>query len=462
MAMDDDGTSAPANTSSIDAYIQQLYQQQPPQVADPILSYYHYQQPPQVADPNLIELLNSYHQQPPQVADPNLSYYYKQPPQVAIGADYLGQQGQLGGPMQSNFNPGAAYGLASQGMPEQPIDPVMSNMSVQPVTGVQSLTDILQGKYISNLGRPADPSGLAYWTQQIQSGQITPDQIDAIFAASPEGALRGQTGLSYDANAVNAVNAAYKGELGRNTDQAGFNYWLNQVQNGQMSADKLGQAFSNTPEGLKFDIGALIGGPTGTGANYIDPAVKANMDLLNTDYQKYLYRAPDQAGAQYWNQQLQSGAIKQSDLDKIFTSSPEGVKVKQIQDTYQSLLGHGADPAGIANWIGKLGTSATLADIMAALKNTDEYKKLHPINTGGGGGTFVVGQNTSTTQSGATTTAGQPRTATLDQLNQEAAATGMGRRFTPAEMDAFYSYGQRPEHVFYKPVEQTTTTTKTE
>lgn len=453
MAMDDDGTSAPANTSSIDAYIQQLYQQQPPQVADP-----------------------------------NLSYYYQQPPQVAIGADYLGQQGQqglVGGPMQFNFNPGAAYGLASQGISsEQPQNTIMPNynrsmpqgMSVQPVTsgsgtevGAQSLAEILQGKYISDLGRPADPSGLAYWTQQIQSGQITPDQIDAIFAASPEGTLHGQTGLSYDANAVNAVNAAYKGELGRDTDQAGFNYWLNQVQNGQMSADKLGQAFSNTAEGLKFDIGSLIGGPTGKGANYIDPAVKANMDLLNATYQKDLYRAPDQPGAQYWNQQLQSGAIKQSDLDKIFTSSPEGVKVKQIQDTYQSLLGHGADPAGIANWIGKLGTSATLADIMAALKATDEYKKLHPINTGvgtgGGGGTggpYVVGQNTSTTQSGATTTAGQPRTATLDQLNQEAAATGMGRRFTPAEMDAFYSYGQRPEHVFYKPVEQTTTTTKTE
>jgi hypothetical protein len=376
MAMDDDGTSAPADTSSIDAYIQQLFQQQQQQ---------------------------------------------------------------------------------SQGKPEQLVNPVMSNLSVQPVTGgsgtevgVPSLNDILQGKYISDLGRPADPSGLAYWTQQIQSGQITPDQIDAIFAASPEGTLHGQTGLGYDANAVNAVNAAYKGELGRNTDQAGFNYWLNQVQNGQMSADKLGQAFSNTPEGLKFDVGALIGGQTGTGSNYIDPAVKANMDLLNATYQKDLYRAPDQSGAQYWNQQLQSGAIKQSDLDKIFTSSPEGVKVKQIQDTYQSLLGHGADPAGIANWMGKLGTSATMADIMAALRSTDEYKKLHPALT------------TTTTQSGATTTANQPTTMTTDQLNQEAAATGMGRRFTPAEMDAFYSYGQRPEHVFYKPVEQTTTTTKTE
>ena len=395
MAMDDDGTSAPADTSSIDAYIQQLFQQQQSQGISP-------EQP-----------VNS---------------------------------------VMPNYNTSMPQGMS----PQQ-----VTSGSVAEV-GTPSLTDILQGKYQSDLGRAADPSGLAYWTQQIQSGQITPDQIDAIFAASPEGTLHGQTGQVYDPNAVNAVNAAYKGELGRNTDQAGFNYWLNQVQNGQMTIDNLGRAFSNTPEGLKFDIGSLAGGPTGTGANYIDPAVKANMDLLNATYQKDLYRAPDQPGALYWNQQLQSGAIKQSDLDKIFTSSPEGVKVKQIQDTYQSLLGHGADPAGIANWIGKLGTSATLADIMAALRNTDEYKKLHPINTGGGtGGPYVVGQNTSTTQSGATTTAGQPITATLDQLNQEAAATGMGRRFTPAEMDAFYSYGQRPEHVFYKPVEQTTTTTTT-
>ena len=315
--------------------------------------------------------------------------------------------------------------------------------------GAPTIADILQSKYQADFGRAADPSGLAYWSQQIQSGQITPDQIDAIFAASPEGVLRAQTGQVYDPNVINAVNAAYKGELGRDPDQAGFNYWVDQGQTGAMPISKLGQAFSNTPEGLKFDVGSLTGGPTGIGSNYVDPAVKANMDLLNADYQKYFYRAPDQPGALYWNQQLQSGAVKQSDLDKIFTSSPEGVKVKQIQDTYQSLLGHGADPAGIANWMGKLGTSATMADIMAALRSTDEYKKLHPALT------------TTTTQSGATTTAGQPKTATLEQLNQEAAATGMGRRFTPAEMDAFYSYGQRPEHVFYKPVEQTTTTTTT-
>lgn len=399
--MDDDGSVAPTDTSALDAYLQQLFQQQ---------------------------------QQPQGIS------------------------------------------------PEQPINPVMTNYnttmpqgtSPQQVTGgygtevgAPSLTDILQAKYQADFGRAADPSGLAYWSQQIQSGQITPDQIDAIFAASPEGVLHAQTGQVYDPDIINAVNAAYKGELGRDPDQAGFNYWVGQGQTGVMPISKLGQAFSNTPEGLKFDIGSLTGGPTGIGSNYIDPAVKANMDLLNATYQKNLYRAPDQPGALYWNQQLQSGAVTQSDLDKIFTSSPEGVKVKQIQDTYQSLLGHGADPAGIANWVGRLGTSATLADIVAALKNTDEYKKLHPVvisggGGGGNGGPYVVGQNTSTTQSGATTTAGQAKTATLEQLQQEAAATGMGRRFTPAEMDAFYTYGQRPEHVFYKPVEQTTTTTTTE
>ena len=398
MAMDDDGTSAPADTSALDAYLQQIYQQ-------PVQGM-----SPQQINPSIYN----------QTTYDSLSPQGTSPQQVAGG---LGTE-----------------------------------------VGAPTLTDILQGKYQSVLGRAADPSGLAYWSNQIQSGQITPEQIDAIFASSPEGVLHAQTGQVYDPNIISAVNAAYKGELGRDPDQAGFNYWVNQAQTGLMPISKLGQAFSNTPEGLKFDVNSLIGGPTGFGQNYIDPAVKANMDLLNADYQKYFYRAPDLSGAQYWNQQLQSGAVKQSDLDKIFTSSPEGVKVKQIQDTYQSLLGRPADPAGIANWMGKLGTSATLADIITALKQTDEYKALHPaITTTKGGSTpIVVGQNTSTTQSGATTTAGQPRTATIDQLNQEAAATGMARRFTPAEMDAFYSYGQRPEHVFYKPTSQTTTTTVTE
>lgn len=302
---------------------------------------------------------------------------------------------------------------------------------------------LLQAAYQNQLGRAPDTSGAAYWTQQLQSGQITPDQIDAIFAASPEGTLRAQTGQTYNPEYVNAVNTAYKNELGRDTDQSGFNYWLNQLQGGQMQQNLLGQAFSNTPEGLKYDVSQLVGGNVPS-TDYVDPNVQKYYSLLPSEYQKYLYRAPDVSGATYWTQQLQSGAVKPADLDKIFSTSPEG----QVQSAYQSTLGHTADPAGLANWLGRLGAGSSQADIINALKQTPEYQKLHPY-TG------------TTTQSGATTTAGQAKTATLEQLNQEAAATGMGRRFTPAEMDAFYSYGQRPEHVFYKPVEQTTTTTTT-
>ena len=141
MAMDD-GTSTPADTSSIDAYIQQLFQQQQSQGISP-------EQP-----------VNS---------------------------------------VMPNYNTSMPQGMS----PQQ----VTSGSGTE--VGTPSLTDILQGKYQSDLGRAADPSGLAYWTQQIQSGQITPDQIDAIFAASPEGVLHGQTGKVYDPNAVNAVNSSY-------------------------------------------------------------------------------------------------------------------------------------------------------------------------------------------------------------------------------------------------------------
>lgn len=91
----------------------------------------------------------------------------------------------------------------------------------------------------------------------------------------------------------------------------------------------------------------------------------------------------------------------------------------------------------------------TYPQLVQALKNTEEYKKLHP---------------TTTTITGATTTTPgvTPPGNVVDYLNQEVAGTGFGRRFTPAEMDLYYTYGQRPEHRFYAPSAPAATTTTEE
>lgn len=72
--------------------------------------------------------------------------------------------------------------------------------------------------YIDLLGRSIDGEGLAYWSDQISSKQMSRSALALSIADSPE-------------SAVKLVNSAYNLVLGRDGDAAGIEYWANRYQN---------------------------------------------------------------------------------------------------------------------------------------------------------------------------------------------------------------------------------------
>ena len=84
---------------------------------------------------------------------------------------------------------------------------------------------IIKPAYLQYLGRAADSAGLAYWTGQMQNG-LTDQQLEAGFIASDEFfAKSGGTNATW-------VNGLYQSLLGRPADPAGESFWTQQLANG--------------------------------------------------------------------------------------------------------------------------------------------------------------------------------------------------------------------------------------
>ena len=85
-----------------------------------------------------------------------------------------------------------------------------------------STTDQIQQIYIGLLGRAADPEGLQYWTQEINDGVLTIEQLRAnIVNEQPEYAA----GLG-SLTRAQAVTQLYQNLFDRDPEPAGLTYWV--------------------------------------------------------------------------------------------------------------------------------------------------------------------------------------------------------------------------------------------
>ena len=109
----------------------------------------------------------------------------------------------------------------------------------------------------------------------------------------------------------------------------------------------------------------------------------ANSDWVNSMYTQVFDRDADQAGSDYWSEQLNSGAVSQDDVMKSFLESTE-YDNKQMEpdyniDTiYDDVFGREADEAGSTYWNEQFDTTDTnYDDIVSSMMGSDEATNLY-------------------------------------------------------------------------------------
>lgn len=147
------------------------------------------------------------------------------------------------------------------------------------------------------------------------------------------------------------VSNAYETFLGRSPDEAGMNYWVDQMQAG-MSIEVEDAAFLASQE-------------------YVQDHGGTNLGWLDGLYHDLLAREPDAAGMQFWNGLLDAGVSK-SIASMAFAGSFERQSLTVKQD-YQNLLGQSPHAGLIDYWAAQLQHSANDAALVAALIGSPEY-----------------------------------------------------------------------------------------
>lgn len=200
----------------------------------------------------------------------------------------------------------------------------------------------INNAYKTYLGREADQTGLGYWAEQMDKGTADLGSLRNLFLSSQEGKDYAK------ANPNQLVQALYSQSLGRPADEAGTNYWAQQLRQG-MNPQDIYNAFAGTDEA-------------------------ANYETVNQIYQQNLGRNVDPEGLKYWSDMLNNGNIDAEDLGNIIHGSDEG------QNYYRSAvsknyLGRDLKPEEVKAWQDYVKSGkGTNEDIENAIINSDEAK----------------------------------------------------------------------------------------
>ncbi len=98
--------------------------------------------------------------------------------------------------------------------------------------------------YTKALGRAAEPAGLNYWTNEIQSGKRTPVKVAEEFFFAPEFTNKNLNNTEY-------VKVLYRTFMGREYDKGGLDYWVGRLNKGESRKSVL-EAFAGCPEFQKI------------------------------------------------------------------------------------------------------------------------------------------------------------------------------------------------------------------
>jgi hypothetical protein len=151
--------------------------------------------------------------------------------------------------------------------------------------------------YLGILGRDAEHSGFRSWLTALLGG-ISREQIVGFFLSSAEFQNR------FGANLTNGqfVATMYANVLLRAADTGGFNFWVGQLDSGQMTRAQVALAFLDSVEFQNLSVSQ----------NRVD------ISLLYFDM---LRRDPDAGGFSYWIGILNSGVPLASVIDGFLNSA---------------------------------------------------------------------------------------------------------------------------------------------
>lgn len=212
---------------------------------------------------------------------------------------------------------------------------------------LQSDREFVQQQYRDFLSREGDSFGVAHWENQLANGAASRAQVIQQFLQSPE--FQGR---------IAPVMRLYLAYFLRFPDYAGLQFWVGFSATNPLTS--ISDAFAGSEE-----FQARYGSTT-------------NAEFVQLVYQNVLGRAPDAAGAAFWEGELDSGARTRGQVMLNFSESEEfrGTSFNEVQVamTYAGMLWREPDAAGYEFWVGYMDDGNSALALIEQFLGAPEYR----------------------------------------------------------------------------------------
>ncbi len=251
--------------------------------------------------------------------------------------------------------------------------PIATTTPVPTKASELSVGDFVSRCYEVALGREPDVAGFDSWVDQLNNGQACGAQVGYGFIFSGEYMNKATS----DAQFVKDLYAMY---FGREADEAGFNYWVGQLEN-NISREEVFAGFANSAEfnNLCVKYGVVSGVYIPGVPNSQQGGVNCFVARL---YKVCLNRLPDQGGQAGWVMKLTCGEATGSSAAYGFVFSQEFINLglsnsDYVQYMYRAFFGREADSDGLNYWVGKLDAgTAGREDVFSGFSGSTEFANL--------------------------------------------------------------------------------------
>ncbi|MFC2993214.1 DUF4214 domain-containing protein [Halomonas tibetensis] len=257
---------------------------------------------------------------------------------------------------------------------------------------LDSVLDPVIRLYTGMLGRAPDKDGAEYWVTQINAGKSLRDLANGFLQSEEFTGLINQMGGGIEGS----IEALYQNVLGRNADEEGRTYWINEWNSGRVDLADIALSFTNSAEYIDTSYSLVQGAkillwgvnmeelsPEALGFDMLAFAEEQHVaESLVRLYTGVLDREPDIEGFDYWLARTN----EPSELDTLsnsFINSAEFLDGEQsvtpevlIDKLYRNVLDREPDDNGYDYWLDALGSGEIdPGNMVLGFTNSDEYRQ---------------------------------------------------------------------------------------
>ncbi|MCR5617231.1 MAG: DUF4214 domain-containing protein [Clostridiales bacterium] len=255
--------------------------------------------------------------------------------------------------------------------PPTPVVTVTPEPEPETPDNKEGIRGFVERLYDYVLGRPSEPGGIDYWTDELYCFRQTGAQVAIGFIDSPEFKGRNKTESEF-------VDILYRTFFGREPDDEGKKFWMSQLSSGVMTRHEVAMGFIDSQEWA--DTCASYG--IRSGGSYSPKVNIAPSDLtygfVERMYLTALGRGFDQSGRDHWANALANFKLTGEAVGVSFFLSDE-MKGYDLSDEeflerlYLTFMDRPSDPDGKKYWLNCMKNNMTREQVVLGFTRSPEF-----------------------------------------------------------------------------------------